>query len=50
MHVTEKGQRLIETTQARRERFENRIRRELSDKELQEFRRLLGVVARVMKD
>ncbi|MDQ3911942.1 MAG: MarR family transcriptional regulator [Actinomycetota bacterium] len=50
LHVTEKGQRLIETTQARRERFENRIRRELSDKELQEFRRLLGVVARVMKD
>lgn len=50
LHVTEEGRRLIEATQARRENFEDRIRAELSYKELEEFRHALNIVARVMKD
>jgi hypothetical protein len=41
---------LIESRQERREGFEERIRRELRQEELAEFRRVLGVVARLMKD
>ncbi len=50
LRITEKGRRLIENHHDRREELENRIRRELSEEELAEFRRLLGVVARLMKD
>ena len=50
LHATEEGRRLIEGCQERREGFEERIRRELSQEELAEFRRVLGVVARLMKD
>lgn len=50
LRVTEEGRRLIESRQERRERFEDRIRQELSDEEIEEFRRVLGIVARVMKD
>ena len=50
LHATEEGRRLIESRQERREGFEDRARRELSPEELAEFRRALGVVARLMKD
>jgi DNA-binding MarR family transcriptional regulator len=50
LHVTEEGRRLISSRQERREGFEERIRREFSQEELAEFRRVLGVVARLMKD
>jgi MarR family transcriptional regulator, organic hydroperoxide resistance regulator len=50
LHATEKGRRLIESRQGRREGFEERIRRELTQEELTEFRRVLGLVARLMKD
>jgi MarR family transcriptional regulator, organic hydroperoxide resistance regulator len=50
LHATERGRRLIENRQERREGFEERIRQEFSQEELTEFRRALGVVARLMKD
>ena len=50
LHATEEGRRLIESHQERREGFEDRARREFSPKELAEFRRALGVVARLMKN
>ncbi len=50
MHATEEGRRLVESRQERREGFEEGIRRELGQEELAEFRRVLGVVARLMKD
>jgi DNA-binding MarR family transcriptional regulator len=50
LHATEEGRRLIESCQERREGFEERIWRELRREELAEFRRVLGVVARLMKD
>jgi DNA-binding MarR family transcriptional regulator len=50
LHATEEGRLLIESRQERREGFEDRVRREFSPEELAEFRRALGVVARLMKD
>jgi DNA-binding MarR family transcriptional regulator len=50
LHATEEGRCLIESCQERREGFEERIWRELRREELAEFRRVLGVVARLMKD
>jgi DNA-binding MarR family transcriptional regulator len=50
MHATGEGRRAIESRQERREQFEERIRRELRQEELAEFRRVLGIVARLMKD
>ncbi len=50
LHATEEGRLLIESRQERRERFEDRARGEFSPEELAEFRRALGVVARLMKD
>jgi DNA-binding MarR family transcriptional regulator len=50
LHATEKGRRLIQSRQERREEFEDRARREFSPEELAEFRRALGVVAQLMKD
>jgi MarR family transcriptional regulator, organic hydroperoxide resistance regulator len=50
LHATEVGRHLIESRQERREGFEEGIRRELGQEELAEFRRVLGVVARLMKD
>jgi MarR family transcriptional regulator, organic hydroperoxide resistance regulator len=50
LHATEEGRRQIESRQGRREGFEERIRRELTQEELAEFRRVLGVVARLMQD
>jgi DNA-binding MarR family transcriptional regulator len=50
LRATEEGRRLIESRQELREGFEERIRRELRQEELAEFRRVLGVVARLMKD
>jgi MarR family transcriptional regulator, organic hydroperoxide resistance regulator len=50
LHATEEGRRLIQSRQERREEFEERIRRELRQEELAEFRRVLGVVAQRMKD
>jgi MarR family transcriptional regulator, organic hydroperoxide resistance regulator len=49
LHVTEEGRHLIESRQERREMFEDRIRQELSEEELAELRRMLDVVAKVMK-
>jgi DNA-binding MarR family transcriptional regulator len=48
LHTTEEGRLLIENGQERRDGLEDRIRRELSEEELAEFKRLLGVVAQVM--
>jgi DNA-binding MarR family transcriptional regulator len=48
LHATEEGRRLIESRRGLREQFEERIRRELTQEELAELRRVLGVVARVM--
>ena len=50
LHVTAEGRRLIESRQKRREGFEECIRQELKQEELADFRRVLGVVARLMKD
>ena len=50
LHATEEGRRLIESRQERREGFEARAQQEFSPEELAEFRRALGVVARLMKD
>lgn len=50
LHVTEEGRRLISSRQERREGFEERIRLQFSQEELAEFRRVLGVVVRLMKD
>ena len=50
LHATEEGRRLIESRQERREGFEDRVRREFSPEEMAEFRRVLGTVARIMKD
>ena len=50
LYATEEGRRLIESRQERREGFEDRARREFSPEELAEFRRALGVVARLMKN
>jgi DNA-binding MarR family transcriptional regulator len=50
LYATEGGRRLIESRQERREGFEERIRQEFNQEELVEFRRALGVVARLMKD
>jgi DNA-binding MarR family transcriptional regulator len=50
LYVTEEGRLLVESSQERRERFESRFRREFSPEELAEFRRALGVVARLMED
>jgi DNA-binding MarR family transcriptional regulator len=50
LRATGRGRRLIESRQERREGFEERIRQEFNQEELVEFRRALGVVARLMKD
>lgn len=50
LRATERGRHLIENQQERREGFEERIRQEFNQEELVEFRRALGVVARLMKD
>ncbi len=50
LHATDEGRLLIESRQERHEGFEDRARREFSPEELAEFRRALGVVARLMKD
>jgi len=50
LHATEEGRLLIEHGREHRDGFEDRIRREFSPEELAEFRRALGVVARLMKD
>ena len=50
LRATKEGRRLIESRQERRDGFEARIRQELKQEELAEFRRVLGVVAWLMKD
>ena len=50
LHATGEGRRAIGSRQERREEFEERIRREFRQEELAEFRRVLGIVARLMKD
>jgi DNA-binding MarR family transcriptional regulator len=50
LHATEEGRSLIKSCQERREGFEGRIRQGFKQEELAEFRRMLGVVARLMKD
>jgi MarR family transcriptional regulator, organic hydroperoxide resistance regulator len=50
LHATEEARRLIESRQERREAFEDRAQKEFSPEELAEFRRALGVVARLMKN
>jgi DNA-binding MarR family transcriptional regulator len=50
LHATEEGRLLIESRQERHEGFEDRARQEFSPEELAEFRRALGVVARLMQD
>jgi MarR family transcriptional regulator, organic hydroperoxide resistance regulator len=50
LHATDGGRRLIDGRQERCEGFEERIRQEFNQDELEEFRRALGVIARLMKD
>jgi DNA-binding MarR family transcriptional regulator len=50
LRATDKGRLLIESRQERRERFEERIRQAFNQDQLAEFRRMLGVVAQLMKD
>jgi MarR family transcriptional regulator, organic hydroperoxide resistance regulator len=50
LHATEEGHRLIESRRECRERFEVRIRQEFDQEEIAEFRRMLGIVARLMKN
>jgi DNA-binding MarR family transcriptional regulator len=50
LYASEEGRLLIESSQERRERFESRFQREFTSEELAEFRRALGVVARLMQD
>ena len=49
LHATEEGRLLIESRQERREGFEARAQGEFSPEELAEFRRALGLIARLMK-
>jgi DNA-binding MarR family transcriptional regulator len=50
MYLTEKGRGLIGGLSEHRVRFERRIHDVLSPEELEELRRMLGVLAEVMKD
>jgi hypothetical protein len=50
LHATGEGRLLIESRQERREGFEDHVRRMFSPEEMAEFRRALGVVARLMED
>ena len=50
LHICPEGQLLIESRQECREGFEKRLRQGFAQEELAEFRRALGVVARLMKD
>jgi MarR family transcriptional regulator, organic hydroperoxide resistance regulator len=50
LHISPEGRLLIESRRERREEFEERLRQEFAQEELAEFRRALGVVARLMKD
>jgi MarR family transcriptional regulator, organic hydroperoxide resistance regulator len=50
LHATEEGRLMIESRQELREGFEARAQGEFSPEELAEFRRALGVIARLMKD
>ena len=50
MYLTEKGRGLIEALSDRRERFDQRIGALLSPKELEELRRMLGVLAESARD
>ena len=50
MYITEKGRGLIEDLSDRRERFDLRIGAVLSPEELEELRRMLGVLAESAED
>jgi DNA-binding MarR family transcriptional regulator len=50
LYATEEGRLLIEHGREHRDGFEDRVQREFSPEELAEFRRALGIVARLMKD
>ena len=50
MYLTEKGRGLIEGLSDRRERFDQRIGAVLSPEELEELRRMLGVLAESAED
>ena len=50
MYLTEEGRRLIWGLYEQRARFERRIHDTFSPEELEELRRMLGVLAEVMKD
>ena len=50
MYLTEKGRGLIEGLSGRRERFDQRIGAVLSQEELEELRRMLGVLAEAADD
>jgi MarR family transcriptional regulator, organic hydroperoxide resistance regulator len=50
LHATGEGRLLIESRQERSEGFEDQVRRMFSPEEMAEFRRALGVVARMMED
>jgi DNA-binding MarR family transcriptional regulator len=50
MYLTQKGRGLIEDLSGRRERFDQRIGTVLSTEELEELRRLLGVLVEAMED
>ena len=50
MYLTEKGRGLIEDLSERRERFDRRIGAVLSPEELEELRRMLGVLADSAED
>ena len=50
MYLTEKGWGMIEGLSDRRERFDRRISAVLSPEELEELRRVLGVLVEAMKE
>ena len=50
MYLTQKGRGLIEDLSGLRERFDQRIGTVLSTEELEELRRLLGVLVEAMED
>jgi DNA-binding MarR family transcriptional regulator len=50
MYLTEEGRRMSDGFSGRHERFERRVREALSEEELGELQRVLGVLIEAMKD
>lgn len=50
MYLTEEGHRMIDEFSGRHQRFERRVRDAVSEEDLGELRRILGVLTEAMKD